>query len=195
MRSRRRPTTTATSRSRTCRRCASTRPGWPRCGPRCRSCRRRAGRATGDARAVAVRRRGAGRRPGRDGPVRGDAAPPTPALGRRSRRELGHRGVPAPAQRRPGAPVEVAAAELAAIIRGGRGRCDLARERQGGVRGARGDAARPRPPSSRRAACARSRDGGAVGAAVDEVARRQPGRRRRLPGRQGQASASWSARS
>ena len=43
---RRSPTTTATSPSRTCRRCASTRPGSRRSGRACPSCRPRAGRAT-----------------------------------------------------------------------------------------------------------------------------------------------------
>ena len=45
--SRRPPTTTATSRSRTCRRCTSTRPGWRRSRRACRSCRAHAALAIG----------------------------------------------------------------------------------------------------------------------------------------------------
>ena len=46
MRSRRPPTTIATSRSRTCRRCTSIGPGSIRCGTACRSCRRPGARGT-----------------------------------------------------------------------------------------------------------------------------------------------------
>ena len=46
MRSRRHPTTTATSRNRTCRRSISIRPGWTSSAPACPSCRLHAGSAT-----------------------------------------------------------------------------------------------------------------------------------------------------
>ena len=74
---RRRPTTTATSRSRTCRRSTSRRTGSPTSGRACPSCPPPGGRATRGLGITALRRRGDRRRPGHDGGVRGD-------LGRRT---------------------------------------------------------------------------------------------------------------
>ena len=190
------PTTTATSRSRTCRRCASTRPGWRRSATRCRSCRPPGGPATSDDLGPArLRRRGARRRARRDRAVRGGpggGAGPRPEVGR----ELGHRRVPRPAARpirRP--PPGSTPAELADLVdRGRRGRA-LRHER------ARRSSRRTRPTGRRVAAIIEARgfrqisDAGAARAARRRG--RSPPTRRPSPttGPASRRSASSSARS
>ena len=70
--------------------------------------------------------------------------------------------------------VEVAPAELAAIVRAVEDGALSRSNAQGGVRGPCRAPARPRQPSSRLEACARSRTAAAVGAAVDEVLAANP---------------------
>ena len=98
------------------------------------------------------------------------------ALHRQGRRELGHRGVPAAAQRGVGRRSRSSIRpELAALIRRGRRRRDLAgaTARRSSRRTWRRAAAR-RPRSSRRAASSQISDAGALGAAVDEVLAANP---------------------
>ena len=156
---RRRPTTTATSRSRTCRRSTWTRPGSPSCGaampelpggtPR-RATATALGLSAYDA-AVLVADPDATRA------VRGDARRPTPVLAPKSvanwvTGEYLRLRKAADA----GTPVAVVPAELAAIIEAVDDGDALAGQRQGGPGGARRRPATRPPRSSRSAGSARS---------------------------------------
>ena len=185
--SRRRRTTTATSRSRTCRRSTSTRPGWPRCAralpelPAARRARYRdaLGLSAYDA-AVLVADPDASRA------VRGDPRG-RPVTRREARSPTGS---PATTSRLRTSANRTAdrgrAGRARRDRRRGRGGRDLARERRersssdharvgrAGRDDHRADAASARSPTTRRCS-----------AVVDAVARRQPGGGRRLPRRQG----------
>ena len=169
-------TTTATSRSRTCRRSASTRPGSTRSGRRCRSCRPPAGRATRPSSAcpaydaaVLVARAATRRRCSRA------RAPPT----RRSTAKAVANWVTGEylgllktdrRRRRLGSTPRSWPTSSGWSATG-----ELSRdERQGGLRGPRGDRRAGRRDRRRAAASARSRDAGALGTAVDEVIAANP---------------------
>ena len=165
--SRRPRTTTATSRSRTCRRCSSTRRGWPTIRaalPELPAARRDA--LPRRARAVRLRRGRARRRPGRDGRVRGDLGrgPSAPAEGGR---ELGHRAstsrLPSAAERTPRRGSSTGGARAAIVAAVGDGR-DLARERpRRSSRSTSRPATAGRGDRRRRAGSARSPTRGALG--------------------------------
>ena len=177
MRSRRRPTTTATSRSRTCRRCASTRPGSPRSAPRCRSCRRRAGRATRRPRAVRLRRGRARRASRRDARCSRRAAPRRPE--RRAARVanwvtgeyLGLRK--ADARRRGGRRVDPARARRDLVARGRRRASSRARTPRRSSR-ARGDRRSRSRRSSRRRGLRQISDSRRSARVIDEVLAANP---------------------
>ena len=161
----------------------------------CPSCPPRGARATRTALGLsAVRRRGARRR-SRTPTALFEATPAAaPDLPSEDRRQLGHRGVPPRSATPPRRAIAVDPAEFAALIRGGRRRLDLARERPRGPRRARGRPASPARPSSRRAASARSPTTGRSARRSTRSSRRTrrpwpttaPARSRR--------SGSWSAR-
>ena len=182
--SRRRPTTTATSPSRTCRRSTSTRPGWPRSGRGCPSCPRRAARATGTCSGCVPTTPRSSSPTGGDRAVRGDARPPTPASSR-SRSRTGSPGSTCAFATRPADPVDRRAggargdhraASATAICHAGAGH----------ARSSRSTSRRARPRRHRRRARASARSptrcprrGRRRGP------RREPGGRRGLPRRQG----------
>ena len=182
---RRRPTTTATSRSRTCRRSTSIRPGWTSCAPVCRSCRRLAGRDT---------RRRSGSRP-YDAAVlvairtRTALFEATLAPIRRSTRSRSRTGSPATTcgcatRHAVDTTVRVAAAELAALS--GSSATDRSRARTPRRSSScTSIAARRRRPSSTARGFHQISDTDAARRGRRRGYRREPGRCRRLSGRQG----------
>ena len=148
-RPRRRPTTTATSRSRTCRRSTSSRRGSTGSGPRCRSCRRPGGRGTR-----------------RSGSPRYDAAVlvADPAMTARVRGD----------RRRPARTLP--AKEVANFVTGAHARVAKARRPQRGGHRRRVDARRHRRAPRRRSSTAASRDrsAGSCSTATSPTARRPP---------------------
>ena len=180
-------TTTATSPSRTCRRCSSIRPGSARSGRPCPSCRPRDGRATSDELGLSPVRRRRSWSPTRDAArLFEETLGGRPALEAkpvanwvtgeymrlRKPRGRGRSSVVDPAQ-------------LAAIVRAGRRRGDLP-----GTTPGRSWRSMPASGASAASIIAdrglrQINDAGALGAAVDGCWPSQPGRGRRLPSREG----------
>ena len=196
-----RRTTTATSRSRTCRRCDRSRPGSTRSAPPCRSCRPPvAPRYRRGPWPVAVRRRrltaepaasrlfegGPGGRSGRSRPRRSPTGSPASRCGWPSRR---WRRAPRPAP-------AIDPAQLARLVAPRRGRRAVGHERQGGVGGARARRRRPVDAARRAPGLRQITDAAALAAARRR--RPRPPTRRRSPNcgpARRRCSASSSARS
>ena len=179
-------TTTATSRSPTCRRSTSTPPGSPEVRaalPELPAARRARYRDDSACRAYDAAVLVADPRCGRA--LRGAPRAADPAAARQGGRELGQRRVPAAH----GTPPPDRDRGRSGAARGGhrRGRrpVDLPGQRPRGPRGPRGLRRDGRSASSKRAASGRSPTPSALGAVVDEVLAANPGGRRRLPGGQG----------
>ena len=183
-------TTTATSRSRTCRRSASTRPGSAevRAGA-AGAAGAPAGRATRRARAVGLRRGGHRADPTHDGRLRGDPAG-RPGARRPRRSPTASRGDYAraakatPSGRRTASSARApASSSPTSSTRSSAG--ELVRPNAQEVLDEHlADRASRSARSSRRAASARSRTPARSLAIVDEVIADEPDGRRRLPGRQ-----------
>ena len=120
-----------------------------------------------------LRRRGPRRRPGRERAVRGDPSG-RPGARPEGRRELGHRGVPAPAQGGAGVVRRRRRVELAAIVRAVDDGTLSRAQRQGGPRGPRRRAAARRRRSSSSAASARSATPASSATAVEAAVAANP---------------------